>query len=1205
MPRGSIFLSYARKDASALAQRLAAGLTSGGYDVWLDKQRIEGGASWSRDIEQAIERAGVMVALLSHASYESRVCRGEHLTALDLDKRLIPVLVQAGARRPVYLAASHYILCDSDERYEEAFASLETALAGTMAAGLAAPYRQRYVTQRPLPAAYLPREAEIAAVRRLVITEERPTAPTLTAIRAMGGTGKTVLAGALFRDEAIRRAFPDGQAWIDIGKRPSDSGLLQQAQEAGRAIGEDLSAVTSLREASNRLRTVLQNKAVFLVLDDVWAVADADWFLTESVQSSILVTTRSEEVARGLGAEVFDLQTLAQSESLELLARWSRTPAGQLPPEASAIAAECGHLPLALATVGASLAGKREDVWQRRLERLRAADLAKIGIPVSGYAYGDVLKAIDASAGELDEEARAGYHRLAVFPEDARVPMPAIEVLLDLDKLDAADMVETWVDASLASLDDQQRLSLHDLQRDYVRYTAADLGGLQRDFVESYRKRAPEGWYAAGDDSYLLERIVWHLREAGMQAESEALLLDPRWMNAKLRWRNIESLLNDYRWASTSAAELAGEALRLSSHVLARDPLALAGQLAGRLADREEAEIRLMLESAAMEQIGPWLQPLAGCLDRPGGPLLLKFDGGGAVTHFSVSPSGARIAALSSFGLLAILDSRFGRLQSYIRREGDPVVLKVVMLSDERVLVCSANGEIQVWDVRTAAKVGEARTSIAHAAAAAPRANLLAVLSGGIELWDTQTLTRTGTLPAPGVSAIALTAQGKEVAALCRFKGVVSLRGIPGGETLAEYKDTEDLPGASTLTVGGAPGPVYIADITGQIIEIDLPPPESKRALAEHQNEVTALALSSDSTRLLSGDSGGAIVLWDCAQGEPRQVLGGHSEQIREVAFAGDDRAVSCSNDGSLRLWDLTRGSTPPYAGQHAGLVLTVGINEAGTRAFSAHPAEFLRPWRIGSTAQPEELSFNLGGEWWPMGFDSSLDWALLRNEEGAFQMLDLEEGRFGPRFTSFAANDVAALAPGGEALAYRKASGQINLVRIDGEDVLQERELFVSGEAVRSLAFSGDSTRAAATAGGRLMVWDVSSGEPVCDISAPESLTSGLLALSPDGRQALVESNRYRGEFLWIDLESGKAIDMLRWSPLDEVRAIAWATAANVVAAASSNGMLYVESLDMRTALTWQADSPLWSCALNPGGTVAVAGDEAGRVHILRQTGG
>jgi len=139
------------------------------------------------------------------------------------------------------------------------------------------------------------------------------------------------------------------------------------------------------------------------------------------------------------------------------------------------------------------------------------------------------------------------------------------------------------------------------------------------------------------------------------------------------------------------------------------------------------------------------------------------------------------------------------------------------------------------------------------------------------------------------------------------------------------------------------------------------------------------------------------------------------------------------------------------------------------------------------------------------------------------------------------------------------------------------------------------------------LMVWDVSSGRPVLDISPAEARLAGALILSPDGRQMLLESNRYRGEFTWMDLESGQAIDVLRWSPWTtaETKAITWATKANVIAAACSDGMLYVESLDTRSVLTWQADSPLWSCALNPDGTVAVAGDETGRLHILRRTNG
>jgi hypothetical protein len=55
--RRLIFLSYARKDGAVLARRLCADLGAAGYEVWLDREQVAGGSSWSREIERAIERA--------------------------------------------------------------------------------------------------------------------------------------------------------------------------------------------------------------------------------------------------------------------------------------------------------------------------------------------------------------------------------------------------------------------------------------------------------------------------------------------------------------------------------------------------------------------------------------------------------------------------------------------------------------------------------------------------------------------------------------------------------------------------------------------------------------------------------------------------------------------------------------------------------------------------------------------------------------------------------------------------------------------------------------------------------------------------------------------------------------------------------------------------------------------------------------------
>src|SRR5271165_3650270 len=77
-----VFISYARKDGAALAQRLQKDLNDQGFDPWLDTQRIQGGATWTDDIEIALDRADYVAALLTQGSYVSEICRAEQLRAL-------------------------------------------------------------------------------------------------------------------------------------------------------------------------------------------------------------------------------------------------------------------------------------------------------------------------------------------------------------------------------------------------------------------------------------------------------------------------------------------------------------------------------------------------------------------------------------------------------------------------------------------------------------------------------------------------------------------------------------------------------------------------------------------------------------------------------------------------------------------------------------------------------------------------------------------------------------------------------------------------------------------------------------------------------------------------------------------------------------------------------------------------------------------
>src|SRR5271157_6304314 len=136
-----VFISYARRDGAELASRLQADLSAQGFDAWLDKQRIAGGAVWTMEIEREIDAREVTVALLTPGSYESEICRAEQLRCLRKGRRLIPVLAVAGAKRPRYLEERQFRDFRDSVRYEEQLKELFTDMRGGDSASLPESYR--------------------------------------------------------------------------------------------------------------------------------------------------------------------------------------------------------------------------------------------------------------------------------------------------------------------------------------------------------------------------------------------------------------------------------------------------------------------------------------------------------------------------------------------------------------------------------------------------------------------------------------------------------------------------------------------------------------------------------------------------------------------------------------------------------------------------------------------------------------------------------------------------------------------------------------------------------------------------------------------------------------------------------------------------------------------------------------------------------
>jgi hypothetical protein len=177
----SIFISYARKDAAGLAKRLYHDLAALGFAPWLDTERVEGGAVWTVEIEDAIDRAQVTLALLTPASYRSEICRAEQLRSLRKGKCVIPLLAAPDADRPLHLEARNYRDFMDDRAYAANFPMLLSDVASRNGIPIDTAFRAtrvRYVTSPPTVANYIHRPGALRALRDALFRadEHRPIA---------------------------------------------------------------------------------------------------------------------------------------------------------------------------------------------------------------------------------------------------------------------------------------------------------------------------------------------------------------------------------------------------------------------------------------------------------------------------------------------------------------------------------------------------------------------------------------------------------------------------------------------------------------------------------------------------------------------------------------------------------------------------------------------------------------------------------------------------------------------------------------------------------------------------------------------------------------------------------------------------------------------------------------------------------------------
>jgi DNA-binding SARP family transcriptional activator len=385
----------------------------------------------------------------------------------------------------------------------------------------AAPPRESIeVTAVPAVPAQLPRDIgdftgrdeELAALETLFggDTPDDATAVPIALVTGAIGSGKTAF--LVHAGHRLRSRYPDGQFFVDMrGSRLQPAEPARVLEEMLRALGirpQDVPG--TLDERSRLFRSLVSDRRMLIVLDDVASAAQVCPLLPGSPRGAVLIGSRLP-MPELPGARSVELGELPCDAALSLLAASvgdDRVTAD--PVSAAALVRLFGRLPLALRAVGTRLRAAPAES--------PAALVAKLGDhpwPLSELRvrHYDVRTELDEACRQLDEQHRAALRWLALREERTFDAHSAVRYLRTRDARADLWLLGGLHDAGLLQLAHRHdeagsRYRLPELVRLYAqdrqsRAAPAEEVPQQREASQSpsFRPASEVPWIAARHDS--------------------------------------------------------------------------------------------------------------------------------------------------------------------------------------------------------------------------------------------------------------------------------------------------------------------------------------------------------------------------------------------------------------------------------------------------------------------------------------------------------------------------------------------------------------------------------------------------------------------------------------------------------------------------------------------------------------------------------
>jgi eukaryotic-like serine/threonine-protein kinase len=461
------------------------------------------------------------------------------------------------------------------------------------------------------------------------------------------------------------------------------------------------------------------------------------------------------------------------------------------------------------------------------------------------------------------------------------------------------------------------------------------------------------------------------------------------------------------------------------------------------------------------------------------------------------------------------------------------------------LFVRSTGGDVEVWDLKADKRVATLPGIHAGVLALSPDEQFLAVgyTSGAgnapVQVWNVKTGQLLLTLPghASYVDTLAFSPDGKSLATTGRDAGVRIWDLASGKESLAIPS-----PGGGVSGVAFSPDGTRLAMTYGPTAQVrDARTGAELRSLWGHVGDVCDVAFSPDGKSLATASFDHTVKVWDLATGEESATLRGHADIVMHVAFSGDGtRLVSGSRDGAVKVWQAINPEASDLEGH-----LSAAYSPDGRWLAHGGPknAIILRDRRDATNVRRMEgtaarMVFSADGT--RLLTDGTGWTAGAEYPGGDVRVWDTTTGK---RLHSYDQHKVR-FHPIGFSSENRllAVTGAADNKELHVWDANGFRRLFAFGPNTEPLALKLSGDRVAARAGGRITLFDVTTGERVQSLAVRHGSVSNV-TFSPDGHllAAVATTDDRLVQVIVFDLRTGTEQQTLRGHATESITGVAF----------------------------------------------------------------